>query len=136
MQLDEARNFIRDHSHALLATLRADGTPQMSPVLIGLDTEGNAVVSSRETAIKVHNLRRNPRAWACVLSEGFYGPWIQVEGNAQILSLPEAMEPLVAYYRAVAGEHPDWDDYRAAMRLDQRCLIRLLLTRAGPDHQG
>ncbi len=136
MQLDDARNFIRDHSRALLATLRADGTPQMSPVLIGLDTEGNAVVSSRETAIKVHNLRRNPRAWACVLSEGFYGPWIQVEGNAQILSLPEAMEPLVAYYRAVAGEHPDWDDYRAAMRLDQRCLIRLLLTRAGPDHQG
>jgi PPOX class probable F420-dependent enzyme len=136
VQLDDARNFIRDHSRALLATLRADGTPQMSPVLIGLDTEGNAVVSSRETAIKVHNLRRDPRAWACVLSEGFYGPWIQVEGNAQILSLPEAMEPLVAYYRAVAGEHPDWDDYRAAMRLDQRCLIRLLLTRAGPDHQG
>lgn len=136
MRLDDARNFIRDHSRALLATLRADGTPQMSPVLIGLDTEGNAVVSSRETAIKVHNLRRNPRAWACVLSEGFYGPWIQVEGNAQILSLPEAMEPLVAYYRAVAGEHPDWDDYRAAMRLDQRCLIRVVLTRAGPDHQG
>jgi PPOX class probable F420-dependent enzyme len=136
VQLDDARNFIRDHSRALLATLRADGTPQMSPVLIGLDTEGNAVVSSRETAIKVHNLRRNPRAWACVLSEGFYGPWIQVEGNAQILSLPEAMEPLVAYYRAVAGEHPDWDDYRAAMRLDQRCLIRVVLTRAGPDHQG
>ena len=136
MQLDDARNFIRDHSRALLATLRADGTPQMSPVLIGLDTEGNAVVSSRETAIKVHNLRRDPRAWACVLSEGFYGPWIQVEGNAQILSLPEAMEPLVAYYRAVAGEHPDWDDYRAAMRLDQRCLIRVVLTRAGPDHQG
>ena len=71
-----------------------------------------------------------------MLSVGFYGPWIQVEGNAQILSLPEAMEPLVAYYRAVAGEHPDWDDYRAAMRLDQRCLIRLVLTRAGPDHQG
>ena len=136
MQLDDARNFIRNHSRALLATLRADGTPQMSPVLIGLDIEGNAVVSSRETAIKVHNLRRNPRAWACVLSEGFYGPWIQVEGNAQILSLPEAMEPLVAYYRAVAGEHPDWDDYRAAMRLDQRCLIRVVLTRAGPDHQG
>ena len=136
MQLDDARNFIRNHSRALLATLRADGTPQMSPVLIGLDTEGNAVVSRRETAIKVHNLRRNPRAWACVLSEGFYGPWIQVEGNAQILSLPEAMEPLVAYYRAVAGEHPDWDDYRAAMRLDQRCLIRVVLTRAGPDHQG
>ncbi|MGZ6790408.1 MAG: PPOX class F420-dependent oxidoreductase [Mycobacteriaceae bacterium] len=136
MQLDDARSFIRDHSRALLATLRADGTPQMSPVLIGLDTEGNAVVSSRETAVKVHNLRRNPRAWACVLSEGFYGPWIQVEGNAQILSLPEAMEPLVAYYRAVVGEHPDWDDYRAAMRRDQRCVIRVVLTRAGPDHQG
>ena len=133
MHLDDARAFIREHSHALLATLRADGTPQMSPVLIGLDADGNAVVSTRETTAKVHNLRRNPRAWACVLSDGFYGAWIQVEGTVRILSLPEAMEPLVDYYRAVAGEHPDWDDYREAMRRDRRCLIRMELTRAGPD---
>ena len=132
MHLDDARSFIREHSHALLATTRADGTPQMSPVLIGLDAAGNAVVSTRETAAKVHNLRRNPRAWACVLSDGFYGDWIQVAGTARIVSLPEAMEPLVDYYRAVAGEHPDWDDYRAAMRRDRRCLIRMELTRAGP----
>jgi PPOX class probable F420-dependent enzyme len=104
--------------------------------LIGLDATGRAMVSSRETAVKVHNLRRDPRAWACVLSDGFYGPWIQIEGTAHILSLPEAMDPLVDYYRAVAGEHPDWEDYRAAMRRDRRCLIRLELTRAGPDRQG
>jgi PPOX class probable F420-dependent enzyme len=132
VQLDDARSFIREHSHALLATTRADGTPQMSPVLIGLDAAGNAVVSTRETAAKVRNLRRDPRAWACVLSEGFYGPWIQVAGTARIVSLPEAMEPLVDYYRVVAGEHPDWDDYRAAMLRDRRCLIRMELTRAGP----
>jgi PPOX class probable F420-dependent enzyme len=133
VQLDDARSFIREHSHALLATTRADGTPQMSPVLIGLDAAGNAVVSTRETAAKVRNLRRDPRAWACVLSEGFYGPWIQVAGTARIVSLPEAMEPLVDYYRVVAGEHPDWDDYRAAMLRDRRCLIQMELTRAGPD---
>ena len=136
MHLDEARAFLRGHSRALFATMRADGTPQMSPVLIGLDATGRAMVSSRETAVKVHNLRRDPRAWACVLSDGFYGPWIQIEGTAHILSLPEAMDPLVDYYRAVAGEHPDWEDYRAAMRRDRRCLIRLELTRAGPDRQG
>ncbi|MGZ4617374.1 MAG: PPOX class F420-dependent oxidoreductase [Frankiaceae bacterium] len=133
MHLDDARAFIREHSRALLATIRADMTPQLSPVLIGLDAAGNAVVSTREVTAKVRNLRRNPHAWAGVLSDGFYGPWIQVEGTARILSLPEAMEPLVNYYRAVAGEHPDWDDYRAAMRRDHRCLIRVELTRAGPD---
>jgi len=136
MDLENARAFVREHSHAVLATTRRDGTPQMSPVAAAVDAEGRVVVSSRETAFKTKNLRRDPRAWLCVLPDGFYGQWIQVEGTVEVVSLPEAMEPLVEYYRAVAGEHDDWDDYRAAMEREQRCLLRVTLTRAGPDRAG
>ena len=100
------------------------------------DAEGYVVISSRETAYKVHNLRRDPRATLCVMNDGFYGRWVQVDGRAEIMSLPEAMEPLVDYYRRAAGEHPDWDDYRDAMNREQRCLIRIQIERAGPDRAG
>jgi PPOX class probable F420-dependent enzyme len=136
VDLDAAREHIRTHSHAILATLRSDGSPQLSPVAVTIDDEGRAIVSSRETAFKVLNLRRTGRGWLCVFPDAFYGPWIQVEGLITIVSLPEAMEPLVDYYRRLSGEHPDWDDYRAAMEREERCLIRFELTRAGPDRAG
>ena len=136
MDLDTARDHVRRNSHAVLATLRRDGTPQLSPVGATVDADGRVVVSSREPAYKVKNLRRTPRAWLCVFPDAFYGDWVQVEGDVDILSLPEAMEPLVDYYRRVAGDHPDWDDYRSAMEREQRCLIRVSLTRAGPDRAG
>ena len=136
MDLDEARGVLREQHHAVLATTRRDGEPQMTPVTVGVDDEGYAVISSRETAYKVRNLRRDPPAWLCSFPDGFYGRWVQVEGTAEIVSLPEAMDGLVAYYRAISGEHPDWDEYREAMRTDKRCLIRIQITRAGPDRQG
>ena len=133
MDLDAAREHVRQHSHAVRTTLRHDGSPQMSPVAAAVDAQGRVVVSSRETAYKVKNLRRGPRAWLCVFPDAFYGPWVQVEGRVEVLSLPEAMEPLVEYYRAVAGEHEDWAEYREAMTAEQRCLIRVHLERgAGP----
>jgi PPOX class probable F420-dependent enzyme len=136
VDLDQARSYVRENSHAVLATLRRDGTPQLSPVVATVDDQGRVVVSSRETAYKVKNLRRQPRAWLCVFPDGFYGEWVQVDGEVEVLSLPDAMEPLVDYYRRVAGEHPDWDDYRSAMAREQRCLVRVSLTRAGPDRAG
>ena len=136
MDLDAAREHVRANSHAVLATMRRDATPQLSPVTVAVDDDGRVVISSRETAVKVKNLRRTPTAWLCVLSDRFYGPWVQIEGRVDIVSLPEAMEPLVDYYRRLAGEHEDWDDYRAAMRREQRCAVRLDLTRAGPDVSG
>ena len=108
----------------------------MSPVACAVAADGTVVVSSRETAIKTKNVRRDPRAWLCVFPDAFFGGFVQVEGNVTVVSLPEAMDGLVDYYRAVAGEHPDWDDYRAAMAKEQRCLIKLTLTRAGPDISG
>jgi PPOX class probable F420-dependent enzyme len=134
--LDDARAFIRENSHAVLMSRRRDGTPQSSPVGVTVDAEGRVVVSSRETAYKTKNLRRDPRAWLCVFPDAFYGRWVQVEGEVEVLSLPDAMEPLVDYYRRIAGEHPDWDDYRQAMRDEQRCLLQVSLTRAGPDRAG
>jgi PPOX class probable F420-dependent enzyme len=136
MDLDEARAFLRTNHHAVLATMRRDGTPQLSPVACTVDDSGTVVVSTREAAAKTRNVRRDPRAWLCVLSDGFYGQFVQVEGAATVVSLPEAMDGLVDYYRSISGEHPDWDDYRAAMEREQRVLIRLDLTRAGPDYSG
>ncbi|GGP92888.1 PPOX class F420-dependent oxidoreductase [Streptosporangium sandarakinum] len=136
MDLDRARDFIRDNHRAVMLTRRADGRPQMSPVTVGLDAEGRAVVSSRETAAKVRNARRDPNVALCVTTDAFFGPWIQIEGTAEIVSLPEAMEHLVSYYRDISGEHPDWDDYRAAMERERRVVMRIDLTRAGPDVHG
>lgn len=136
MDAEEARRHIRDNRQAVLATLRRDGTPQLSPVVCAVDDAGRVVVSTRETAMKTRNLRRDPRGWLCVLPKGFYGRWVQVEGRVEIVSLPDAMEPLVDYYRRVAGEHEDWAEYRAAMAREQRCLLRLEITRAGPDVSG
>jgi PPOX class probable F420-dependent enzyme len=136
LDLDDARAVIREQHHAVLATMRRDGTPQLSPVAATVDADGRVVVSSRETAVKTKNVRRDPRAWLCVFSDGFFGRWVQVEGTVEVVSLPAAMDGLVEYYRSVAGEHDNWDEYRAAMQSEQRVLIRLELTRAGPDVSG
>ena len=136
MDIAVAQQFLREHENAILATWRRDGRVQMSPVTVGLDGAGRAIISSNETTYKVRNLRRDPRAALCVFVEAFTGPWVQMEGTAEILTLPEAMEPLVDYYRCLAGEHPDWDDYRRVMLTDHRALIRITIEHAGPDRQG
>ena len=136
MDIDEARDFIRAHHRAVLATPRRDGRAQLSPVSVGIDDEGYAIVSSRETVIKVKNLTRDPRASLCVFTGDFFGSWCQVDGTVEIVHLPEAMDQLVAYYRNLTGEHPDWDDYRAAMVRDKRVLLRLSIESAGPNVSG
>jgi PPOX class probable F420-dependent enzyme len=120
----------------VLATLKSDGTPQLSPVTVGVDDAGRIVVSSRETAYKVRHLRRDPRVWICVLPEEFFGEWVQLEGRAEVVSLPDALPGLEDYYRRISGEHPDWDDYRAAMVRERRVLVRIELVKAGPDRAG
>jgi PPOX class probable F420-dependent enzyme len=136
MDLGGALDFIREHHHAVMLTHRRDGSAQMSPIACNVDADGLIVVSTRETAMKTTHLRRDPSVALCVLSDGFFGDWIQVEGTAEVVSLPEAMEPLVEYYRTTSGEHPDWDDYRAAMVRDQRVIVRITPERAGPDRAG
>lgn len=136
MELAEARQFLATHHCAVLATRRRNGRPQMSPVTVGVDAAGRAIISSRETAYKTRHLRRDPRASLCVFTDEFYGPWVQIDGTAEVVSLPEAMELLVDYYHRVAGEHPDWNDYRRAMERERRVVLRISIDSAGPDRKG
>ena len=136
MDIDDARAFLRANHRAVLATRRPDGRTQLSPVLVGVDGEGHAVISTRETAAKTAYVRRDPNVSLCVMNDGFFGAWVQVDGEATVVSLPEAMQPLVDYYRDLSGEHPDWDEYRDAMRRDRRVVIRVRITHAGPDRHG
>lgn len=136
MDLQEAREFVKNNPRAILATRRSDGSPQMSPVLAAVDGEGRLVISTRETAYKAKNVRRDPRISMCFVNDRFFGEWIQVDGTADITSLPDAMELLMDYYRRLSGEHPDWDEYRSAMEKEKRLVIRVTIDRAGPDRQG
>ncbi|MER5650543.1 PPOX class F420-dependent oxidoreductase [Streptosporangium sp. NPDC002524] len=133
---DRLLDFLRDRHRALVVTTRRDGRPQASPVTCGVDSEGRIVVSTYPERAKTSNARRDPRVSVVVLSDDFDGPWVQVDGTAEVLDLPEALEPLVDYYRSISGEHPDWDEYRAAMTRQGKSLLRVTPERWGPIATG
>jgi PPOX class probable F420-dependent enzyme len=136
VDIEAALRFVAENHHAVLATRRRDGAPQLSLVAAGVDGEGRVVISTRETAVKARNARRDPRVSLCAFSDGFFGPWAQIDGAAEIVSLPAAMDGLIDYYRRISGEHPDWDDYRDAMQREKRVLLRITPERAGPTISG
>ena len=128
--------FLRPRHRVVLMTTRADGRPQSSPVTAGVDTAGRLVISTYPERAKVTNVRRDPRVSACVLSDEWNGPWVQINGTAEVLDLPDALEPLVEYFRCISGEHPDWDEYRAAMVRQGKSLIRVTIDSWGPIATG
>jgi PPOX class probable F420-dependent enzyme len=132
----ELLDFVRTRHRHVLVTERADGRPQMSPVTAGVDAEGRIVISTYPERAKAANARRRPAVSVLVLSDDWNDPWVQVDGTAEVLDLPEALEPLVDYYRAIAGEHPDWDEYREAMARQGKSLIRVTPERWGPVATG
>jgi PPOX class probable F420-dependent enzyme len=133
---DELLDFIRPRHHAIVITTRADGRPQASPVTCGVDETGRIVVSTYPERAKTRNARRNPQASVLILSDDFGGAWVQVDGDAEVIDMPEAAEVLVDYYRAIAGEHPDWDEYRQAMTRQGKSLLRITPTSWGPVATG
>ncbi|MET8354347.1 MULTISPECIES: PPOX class F420-dependent oxidoreductase [unclassified Micromonospora] len=133
---DTLLDFLRPRHRVVLMTTRADGRPQSSPVSAGVDGQGRLVVSTYPERAKVTNIRRDPRVSACVLSDDWNGPWVQLDGTAEVLDLPEALEPLVEYFRSISGEHPDWNDYRAAMVRQGKSLIRVTIDSWGPIATG
>ncbi|MFC8614910.1 PPOX class F420-dependent oxidoreductase [Micromonospora purpureochromogenes] len=133
---DALIEFIRPRHRVLLMTTRSDGRPQSSPVSCGVDAEGRLVISTYPERAKVANIRRDPRVSACVLSDDWDGPWVQVDGTAEVLDLPDALEPLVEYFRSISGEHPDWDEYRQAMVRQGKSLIRVTIESWGPIATG
>jgi PPOX class probable F420-dependent enzyme len=136
VDIASATGFLAAHPRAVLATTRADGRPQLSPVLVAVDDDGRILISTRETAVKAKNLARDPRAAVCGLTEGFFGEWVQAEGSVELIHLPDAMPILEDYFRRISGEHPDWADYREAMRREKRLIIRITVDRAGPNVSG
>ena len=134
----ELLDFVRTRHHLVLVTTRHDGRPQLSPVTGGVDGAGRIVVSTYPDRAKATNLRRDPRASVLVLSEEWNDAWVQVDGTAEVLDMPgqEAEDGLVEYYRCISGEHPDWDDYRAAMRRQGKSLLRITPDRWGPVATG
>jgi len=136
VDLESLLAFVRPRHHVVLTTYRRDGSPQTSPVSAGVDEQGRIVISSYPERAKARNARRDPRASVLVLSDDFDGAWVQVDGEVEVIDLPEALEPLVDYFRAISGEHPDWDDYRQAMVRQGKCLIRVTPRRWGPVATG
>ncbi|WP_217616150.1 PPOX class F420-dependent oxidoreductase [Cellulomonas sp. GbtcB1] len=136
VDLPELLDFVRTRHHLLLATSRRDGRPQISPVSGGVDDQGRIVISTYPGRAKTVNAERDPRVSVLVLSDDWNDAWVQVDGDAEVLHMPEAEDALVDYYRCIAGEHPDWDEYRAAMRVQGKSLIRVTPTRWGPVATG
>jgi PPOX class probable F420-dependent enzyme len=132
----ELLEFVRPRHRGTLVTRRRDGSPQMSPVTCGVDDEGRVVVSTYPQRAKAGNLRRDPAASILVHSDEWDGPYVQLDGTAEVIDMPRAVEPLVEYYRCISGEHPDWDEYRQAMRTQNKSLIRLTIERWGPVATG
>jgi PPOX class probable F420-dependent enzyme len=136
VELAELLDFVRPRHNFVLVTARADGRPQVSPVSGGVDDHGRLVISTYPGRAKAVNAERDPRVSVCVLSDDFGGPWVQVDGQAEVLHMPEAEDALVDYFRCIAGEHPDWQEYRAAMRVQGKSLIRITPTSWGPVATG
>ncbi|WP_017587071.1 PPOX class F420-dependent oxidoreductase [Nocardiopsis ganjiahuensis] len=136
VDLEGLLEFARPRHKALLLTRRADGSPQASPVTCGVDTRGRIVVSTYPERAKARNARKDARVSVVILSEDFDGPWVQVDGSAEVIDGEDAVEPLVEYFRVIAGEHPDWDEYREAMRRQGKALVRVTPERWGPVATG
>jgi PPOX class probable F420-dependent enzyme len=136
VERDKLLEFLRPRHRALIITSRADGSPQVSPVTCGVDEQGRVMISTYPERAKVRNARRSARVSLCVLSDEWNGPWVQVDGSAEVLDLPEALEPLVDYFRSISGEHPDWDEYREAMQKQGKSLLRITIERWGPIATG
>jgi PPOX class probable F420-dependent enzyme len=128
--------FVRPRHRLLLVTARRDGRPQVSPVSGGVDSSGRIVISTYPARAKTRNAQRDPKVSVLVLSDDWNGPWVQVDGDAEVLHMPEAIDGLVEYFRCISGEHPDWREYREAMRIQDKSLIRITPTRWGPIATG
>ncbi|UUU32716.1 PPOX class F420-dependent oxidoreductase [Streptomyces sp. CA-210063] len=136
VSLEDLLDFVRPRHRALLLTRRADGSPQASPLTCGVDDAGRIVVSTYPERAKTRNARRDERVSVVVLSDDWDGPWVQIDGTAEVIDSPDSVEPLVEYFRNISGEHPDWDEYRAAMIKQGKSIIRITPVKWGPVATG
>ena len=137
IEIDKAKEFLTKHHWGILATRRKNGNLQMSPVTVGLDEQGRAIISSRETAYKVNNLRRDPRAALCAITSSFHGEgWVQINGKAEVISLPQALDTLDYLQRQAYGEHKNWPEFHERMARERRVIIQINIENVGPKVRG
>ncbi len=137
IEIDKAKEFLTQHHWGILATRRKNGNLQMSPVTVGIDDQGRAIISSRETAYKVNNLRRDPRAALCAITSSFHGEgWVQINGNAEVISLPQALDTLVYLQRQAYGEHKNWPEFHERMARERRVIVRINIENVDPKMRG
>ena len=132
----EVKKFLETSHRGVLVAQKRDGRPQITLVTPGIDEQGRVIVTSRGTTYKVKNLRRDPRVSLLIMGEQFSGSkYVQIEGTAEVIPLPEAMDLLIDWHRRVRGEHPNWDEYRQKMRDENRVLIRVPIEKLGPKNK-
>jgi PPOX class probable F420-dependent enzyme len=129
IDLDRARRFLKSRHQGILATIRRDGRPQLSNILYVLDDDGRIKISVTHTRAKTRNLRRDGRATLHVQGRDAY-EYLVVDGTVQLIEGDGLGEKLRDYYRKARGEHPDWDEYDAAMIKEERLLLDLSIDRA------
>jgi PPOX class probable F420-dependent enzyme len=134
MEIADALGYLKERTWGVLATLRRDGRPQLSNIAYHLDPGGAIAISMTDDRAKTRNARRDPRVSLHVTAKDFWS-YVVVDGTAELMPVAReaddpTVEALVAYYRALSGEHPDWDDYRRAMIADGRLIMRIIPERA------
>lgn len=128
--------FLRGNNKAIVMTTRDNGLPQMSPVAYGVDAQGRIVISTYPDRAKAVNARKRTNVSLCTLGKDFDDPWVQVNGQVEVIDIPESIEPLVEYFRSISGEHPDWEEYRQAMAKQNKSLLRITIDSWGPIATG
>lgn len=137
MQIDEVQEFLADNHRGVLVARKRNGSPQMTLVTPAVDAAGRVVISARGNTYKVRNLRRDPRASLLVMGEKFNGSrYYQVEGKAEVIALPDAMDPLMDAYERILGDKMKPDETRRKIIDEDRVIIRIEIENVGPQNRG
>ncbi len=137
MEIADAQKFLRDNHHGVLVTRKKDSSLQMTLVSPVIDDEGKVIITSRESTYKVKNIKRNPQISLLVYGDQFNGSnYIQIDGRAEIIPLPQAMDIVLDWHRQIRGVPANWDEIREKTKTERRIAMRVTIERVGPQNKG
>ena len=137
MDISEAKGFLKGKEHGVLVARKKDGSLQMTLVSPVIGANGDLIITSRETTYKVKNIKRNPQISLLVFGEKFNGSnYIQVDGKAEIIPQPQAMDIILDWHRQIRGEPENWDDIKKKTIAERRIAMRINIDKVGPQRRG
>jgi PPOX class probable F420-dependent enzyme len=137
MEVNEAREFLKDKHHGVLVTRKKDGSLQMTLVSPVISSDGRVIITARERTYKVKNIKRNPQISLLVYGEKFHGSnYIQIDGRAEVIPHPQAMDIVLDWHRRIRGEPKSWDEIRQKTLAEGRIAIRVTIEKVGPQNRG